>query len=534
MMADPTESDAGGAGPVRAAGSWAVLLACSAWVAWLHLGDLGRPFGLSEFNAGNYFGAFAKSYERFGFAAVRGLPLAGHQMPGPGDSAPYLNHPPGLAWLLALATALGGSGEGVLRAALLPLHVLAGFATWLLAVTLGVPSLLAAGAALLLLATPALALHGALSYEPLIVSFGALTLAATLRLRGRGSGGRRGWRCLQLCAMAGLVWSDVSFAYVAAALAILVVRRDWRASVRELLPPACAALAALALLALWMAFALRAPFLPPEQQGFDLDRILGGSVLQRPEWRAVLADSARRLWEGQGAALVAGLLCLPWFAWRQPRVACALAAFGLGNLLAFPSHTASHVFFWCYLTPLLVVAAAATFARLPLRGGIALLLVAVLSADQARAQRRADDTGFLAELAAAMDRATHGAPGAANPAARSIVFASFPGYRYYLVSPYTATHEPMVVPAHLEQLQDLARVRNRSLPEAQRTGLRYLWLRVRGDVARDFPGLRDDPALGQWLAPYPKRRVPTLEARFEIAGRGLGVEVFEAWEVDLL
>ncbi len=481
-----------------------------AYLPWAHL-----PLGLCEFNAGGYFGPFARSFSHFGFGELRGIPLPGHAAHLPEAAGePYLNHPPGTAWLLAAF----GSSEAALRAPTLVGHALAAVFLCLICArcfTRGV----ALVAGLTWLAVPAAALYSQVSYEAVVMPLGLGLWWATLAAATAEPRARPGWRVLQgTFALLG-IWADWFFVFYATSLVLLVLRRSWRETIAGLWAPALGGALGLGLLVVWVQWALGAAFVPESLRALGWKALLVQNTAGVVDAATFCRESFRRLVEGYGLVLPLGALLglVPLFR-RAPRLGCALLVLGLQGPCLFPFHAHGHVIHWAALGPF-CVAAVAALAHQGGRLGLALQVVVLLACAVVTGKQMASDRVPLQkQLGATMTQATQ-----TGGAAQAAVFCSAPVYGYYLGSP-AAYGVPIVTPAELEAL--------RAQAPAGAT-VRYLWLRCGGTLQREWPTLGDSAPLAQYLEPFAKTRVPELEQTWWLAGRWRDLVVREAWLVTL-
>jgi hypothetical protein len=212
---------------------------------WLQGPWLAAPFGFLENNAGYFFGPFAQSWERFGFAALRGIPLGPFEVwpEAPARGYCYFNHPPGTAWLYAAL----GSAEWQLR---LP-SVLATIAAGMLMALLLLPRLGAWAAVLggiAVQALPVVAFAGQMSYEPPVLALGLLLFWGMERAADKARGGM-----LAAAAAAAIgPWLDWSFGFFVLGLPLVHGQRRLREIGRRILVPWCLSLASLLLVLAWM------------------------------------------------------------------------------------------------------------------------------------------------------------------------------------------------------------------------------------------------------------------------------------------
>jgi hypothetical protein len=470
--------------------AYALLLAAA---LALQLPWWGRPFGDSDLNAGGWFGLFLRYFERFGFGTLHGTPLAslvaGHAADPFADAIPYVNHPPGLTWLLWLA----GTSETAMRAPTQLLWLLASVCLFeLLRARFAAPW--AAGGALVHLALPSNAVLCQVSYETAVLGFGLPLLLATERLAAARGRAAFAWRGLQFAAAFLGTWMDWSFAFVCAAAAVLARGRP-----RLLLAPVAGG--ALALLAYWLWLRGALPLFRHRPPGADLAALVREHVLgNRPPPGEFFAGAGKYL-ALANTALVP-LLALPGLALllrRDAALAAALLLVAFLHPLTFAHHATSHFHFWGYLGPLLGAAFAAHATLRPgwLRALGALVVAAAVTAaalGSIDAQRR-NDTTLFRDVAATLARAAAGDGGA-----RWLVGHNFPQvYAYYV-------REPEVVVTYVAEPRAVEGGRR-----VHPLGVRYLHVQLSADAMR-YP--TDPPALRSYLAPFPRERVPALEREF--------------------
>jgi hypothetical protein len=489
-----------GARGSRRAGA-ALLALLAALGALLHAPWLDRPFGPMEINGANYFGVFARNWERLGFQTLRGVPLGFRDVDSIAQGSPYWTHPPGFAWLSAalgsaewqirLPTALGHAAAAVLAFALL---------------RAALPPIAAALGGLAMLAAPVLAFYSLASYENAVLPLGLL---AWLALRNaHAASTRRTWRGLLVAACLIGPWMDWAFGFFCIAMLPLVASRDWRRTVRRLALPWCASLASLLAVVGWTAWAAGAPSLPATDFGELLRGLLRGSG---GGGAPALARHVENLRLGFSLPVLAlALAGLPFFARAAPRLALAMLVAGMLNAAVFPANTAGHVFYWAYLAPL-VAGGVAGLARIGGRRrawiGAALASAAIgWGAARVLAHFRAADTTFFRDQGALITGAT------TDGARRFVVLANY-AYGYYVRSPHAAMGLPALTdPQRLEEL------RTRGGHEAW--GVRYVLTELEGAAGGGAPLPRVDPALKAYLERFPSPAAPALERRVTIPGYG--------------
>ena len=312
-------------------------LVCLAFYGW----RLGWPLNSDEANLGHYFGPAVRIWQAIGFAEVRGAPCWLHWPAVPDNCFPYLNHPPGLFWLMY---ALGGD-EWALR---LPGVV----GSWLAAIALftllidRVGGSLSLTAACLLILCPGIGVVAIGSYEPLVLAAGLWLWRLT-----EGTG-RRPRILAALVAFAG-TWIDWQFAFYAGALVVL---RPWRLL---LLPGAAAVVGATTVFG-WRAWAFNRPFpaLPSQTSAWDL--VVTNGVAGRPDSIEWLSAASRLLPATFGWAICAlAILGLPIALVRWPRFTLAGLVGGVTPLVVFANHALDHVVFYALLAPLMATCAIA-------------------------------------------------------------------------------------------------------------------------------------------------------------------------------
>lgn len=458
-----------------------------------------------EINGANYFGVFAHNWEKFGFGALRGVPLGGC-VDAVANGGPYWTHPPGFAWL----TASIGSAEWQLRLPTVLGHALAAVLVFLLLrPRLGRVAGLVGGLATL--GVPMLAFYSLTSYENAVLPLGLL---AWWGLRRRG-----------LIVLACLVgpWMDWAFGFFCIAMLPLVIAGNVRDTLRALLLPACVSLLSLLAVFGWMAWASGATGLPST----DFGELLRG-LLHRSDTAA--AGNGARLFENLRLGfslpvLLTAAAGLPMLFLAAPRLASAMLIGGVLNAVVFPANTAGHVFYQAYLTPLVagglgaLPAWAGTLRPLRLLLTVVALAATVLGGVRTIEHFRAADTSFFAEQGALVSAATKDAGGR-----DCFVFTNY-SYGYYLRSPLVVFGVPSVTDPHkLEQL--------RSRPGYEAYGLRYLLTDIDGPPIGGTPLPKLDPALRAYLERFPRSPQPVLERVVTVPGYDVDI-TFRCWMVTL-
>ncbi|MCA8940980.1 MAG: hypothetical protein KDB80_00345 [Planctomycetes bacterium] len=492
---------------------------------------LDRPWTANEANAGAFYGSFNVNYERFGFWHMYGLeagPIA-HELKA---SIGYLNHPPAMAWLIYFA----GMDEWQMRLPTVVSVIVLGLLVFAwLTPRIGVLSACAAG--IIVQLPPTMSVHGQISYEltTAVLGWGMIMAFDRVLARGRFTVGTSA--VTVLCAFAG-PWFDWSFLYVyCPALVPLMWRRvDLSTGVRRLAVPATSATVSLALLLWWRVVVSTADHLPavPDHQT-GLWEIYSRTLAEFAE--RGLGDTLRWTWftirTGFTLPLlvIAGIGLLPMLR-RVPRVVAVLSLAFVHPAL-FPSHAIDHPMFFVYAAPLVAIsaacAAAAIAARLPQwvgRIAQAGVLAVAIAAPAISAWSHLENTtqSFYKDLGSVLTAAVeHDNWEAGEPL----------GYNVGHSWPYGAYHAYLdstrVVGFAVVDAKTLAAAPAGGAPR----GLRYLWLRY-GEVPAfakdDFAQSAELEAL---LNSFPRKRVPILETRVDVTGRGDVVEIREAWLVTL-
>lgn len=459
--------------------------------------DISRPFGLLEVNAGQYLGVSAKNIEKHGWLATQGVPLGPTVLDRVPDGVPYLNHPPGSAWLLSAF----GASEAVLRAVGLASHFAAALALLaLLQARHGVMGATLGGLALLSL--PVFRFYCQVSYEPLVLACGLWTWWSAPRSR------------LAMLALAFLgVWLDWLYLLFLVAL----VPMCWgppRNLVRVLAWPAAGAGAALVLLLLWLA----AVGGSPAQAGRDV-------LFAYPPFSDYAWHLAHRLDEAftWPAVVVGGagwLLLLR----RDPRLGLALVFAGGASAVLLPEHTRSHVHFVSYLGAGFAAGFSMLVAAVPRRWDAALygLLLAFVISFPGRASRETSDmadTTFFRDVGRILTEASRAT---GSPA---FVLHDLPYVYGYYIEGSSVWVEGVMDPATLG--------RWRAAAEARGQRLRFLHCELGGKVGELLQrGARSD-AMRAALQASPRRRVPDLEVTLRLPPHGWELRITEAWLYEL-
>jgi 4-amino-4-deoxy-L-arabinose transferase-like glycosyltransferase len=482
--------------------------------AAINLPWIRAPFGPNEINSTSYFGPFAQSFARFGFGALRGIPVAGYGLGNLAEGVPYLNHPPAVAWLSGL-----GCAEWQVRLPFAIAQALAGCALFA-NLRRRAAAWRATLAGCILVCLPVFAFYGRTIFDAFTVLFGLLAFLF-FDLAAQSEGPRRQlWTALlALSAFLG-IWTDWPFGFWLGGLAAFVPAADFRRRA-SLFAVAClaAALGVAAVLG-WQKWALGNPDLPfalPPPQESIASRVLEA----RPPLADYLRGVGRRFVEGFSLAALAaaGLGLLPLAA-RAPRVVAALVLAGLGHVTIFAVHAQTHPTFSSDFGPL-VAAAACSFPRLPGRVGRAVAVLVALAAlagaaASSVARLREADTTFLRDVGGVLDRLS--ADVRPNGSIERVyrVRHNLPhDFPYYIRSPFT---RPRVL--------TLAEVR-RELDQPSPHGLRYLWFGVATTREPLASAFHIEPALAAWLAGFPSRPLPELVRTIEIPGDDTQVRILE-------
>ncbi len=477
------------------------------------------PFGFLELNAGYFFGPFAQSYERFGFAALRGIPLGPFEVwpESPDKGYCYFNHPPGTAWLY---TALG-SAEWQLRLPSVLATIAAGLLLALLLLRRQGPWAAAVGG-IALQAFPALAFGSQLSYEPPVLALGLLLFFAA----DPEGPPRRGASLLVLLAAAVGPWLDWSFGFFVLGLPLVHGQRRLREIGRRILVPWCLSLASLLLVLAWMRWAKAAAFVPQRPgQGEDVAAMLDRALFDRPGFLDFAIAGADQLAQGFGlwtlALAAAGAFV---FGRQQPRLLLASMVPALLHPLVFAAHAMTHLMFWAHVA----VPAAAGLAALAqqvhrerwrMTLSVSLLVLALGGTTLASIRLKQSGTApIFASLGRALDaEATAARRDGASPA--MVATNAFRSYPYYV-----ASHK-----VYLGPVTDPALVEN-----AWKGGAKIQFVYVAAEL-EDRHGNRAplaSPELLTWLERFPKRELPELQGRWPFGDDGY-LSVRDAWAFEL-
>lgn len=470
--------------------SWPqVALALALVAAAFHLPWIDRPLDPSERNLGHYFGIAAKVWEHFGFFELRGAPFWLTFPQNPATGFAYLNHPPGVFWMMYAC----GADEWALR---LPGTV----AAWL--ASLGLYRLLesrvrpglAAGAALGYLGCRGVAGISIGSYENVVVAFGVWFWFVTERLnRDPGDGERRRLVLVQVALAVAGVWSDWMFGFYALATVALVggrvgdtVRRLWR--------PGCAALVSAGLVLAWQTW-VRAGRPSDAGSAPNVGSTLASWLLDRPplaRWLAAARDLTLDV-AGLPACMLA-VIGIVIMLRRQPRLLAALTIAGVSPIVAFSKHALDHGVFYTLATPLVFVAASAPLEHLarwwPRAAVTVSLIVAAYGFWVSGKKRHELDSPIMRDVGAAL------VAEAERDGGGRMILTDFPYvFQYYVDHPMVLS-QTVTQPSTLDAFRGVA--------QAPR-GVRFLWWSS-GDgtpLGQYLRGLPSEPALLDSASPVP-------------------------------
>ncbi len=474
-----------------------IALALVALGLLLHLPGIGRPFGVHEISGGNYFGVFARNFERLGLWELGGVPVGPVLFDQVDERwmTAYLSHPPGLFWLNAVV----GADEARLRL----LSALGHIATAILTLVifrrlLGLwPATLAA---LVTLAFPVLAFFAIVSYESVVLPLGLGMLIAYQRAQTDDARARK--RSLAVLGALAFIgpWMDWQFLFFCAGLAALAWG-PWRAMVQRLWWPAACSTLAVALIFIWRIVAGGRWSKSDGPEG-GVGTLLANTVGTRPAVGEFFGGFGQRALECfTSPAVLLALAGLWWLGRRAPRLTAALTVVGLMNAIVFPTHTMTHTLYLAYLAPLLAGALAAAAARTPRPAAIVLGAIVVgVAAWSTLDTRRLANTPFFRDVGAELTKA------AGSGDERYAVLFNLPYcYGYYVDSPLVSVQR-VTNPAKLEEWRVPEMVQ---LAEVQ--GIRYLWVRSEPAFGIPFPVPPAEPALDSYLERFPANDVPTLQ-----------------------
>ncbi|MCA8943636.1 MAG: glycosyltransferase family 39 protein, partial [Planctomycetes bacterium] len=315
-----------------------------------HAMHIDSSVGFDEMNLGEYFGPSVQTWNRFGFFELRGIPFWLHYPRSPETGFQYLNHPPGVFWIMnafgtselalrlpgAIASIVGALGMfDVMRRRMPdPFAALAG-ATMIVCTGYGVLSI------------------G--SYETMVVCAGLWLWSLAERAQADGA-----WRWRVAAAVLAFLGPvlDWQFGFWGFGLVWLL---DWRRPRRWLLLLTicgAATVAGAGLVLLWRSWALQAPFVNAPSD-VAIGSIFESATEARPGFAHWLGQAITLLAFVVGPA-VAWLACagLPWLVWRHPKLAAALVVAGIGPVATFAHHALDHAIFYTLATPLVVASSA--------------------------------------------------------------------------------------------------------------------------------------------------------------------------------
>ena len=505
---DPADARARSAHPLADV----LLILCAG--AAINLPWIRAPFGPNEINSTSYFGPFAQSFARFGFGALRGIPVAGYGLGGLAEGVPYLNHPPAVAWLGALGTA-----EWQIRLPFVIAQALAGCALFAI-LRRRAAAWRATLAGCVLVCLPVFAFYGRTIFDAFTVLFGLLTLLFfDLASESEGPRRRRWAGLLALAAFLG-IWTDWPFVFWLGGLAAFVPGAGFRRRASLFAIPCLAVALGVAAVLGWQTWALSNPDLPfalPPPQESIVSRILAA----RPPLADYLRGVGTRCVEGFSLAALAaaGLGLLPLAA-RAPRVVAALVLAGLGHITVFAAHARTHPTFSSDFGPL-VAAAACSFPLLPGRIGRAVAILVALAAlagaaASSVARLREADTTFLRDVGGVLDRLSADVRTDGSIERLYRVRHNLPhDFPYYIRSPFTRP-----------RVRTVDEVR-RELDQPNPNGLRYLWFDVATTPESLGSAFRIEPALASWLAGFPSRPLPDLVRTLAVPGDDIEVRILQ-------
>ncbi len=502
------------------------------WIASLVLVVLGcalflpfvdRAWTSHEANPGTYYGSFNTNYERFGFFHLWGLEVSPAVKDLQKGAIGYLNHPPAMAWVMYWC----GLDEWQMRMpTVICVMILAVLLFRMLTASLG--TLPAFGAGLLMIYMPTMSVYGQNSYELAVAVFGfAMMIAHDRTLRAEGPR-RRDLATVIACAFLG-PWFDWSFWIYCAALVPITWGRG--GLVRKLWIPAASAVASVALLLLWRVWVQTLEHLPkpPAEQAGLLEIIR--KVMHESSGRTFgdWVDGFSRMFQ-DGFTLPLCALALvgsvPLFR-RAPRLAIAFAI-GIAHPVMFPSHSFDHAMFFVYFAPFMAAASAAAIGlgrRLGRPVQVALIaLSAAAPAYSAYYYFASTESDFYKDLGRILTDAVEYDDRAPDGTHGYNVGHSWP-YGAYLA--YLDSWRVFATP-----VRDAAALAAAPESGAPR-GARYVWLKfseVPEFATRKFA---DPPGLSELMERFPKTRLPELEVRIDVSGKGHHVTISEAWLVTL-
>jgi Dolichyl-phosphate-mannose-protein mannosyltransferase len=358
----------------------------------LNLPRLAGPFTDGQAgNCGAMFAIFARNEAALGLSATRGVPVVNPVPPvaaaaAPGAAEVYAHHPPGLPWLVMLASHLPVAIETAGRLVALLAFLAATLLLADLAARLAGPGA-ALSAGLLMLLLPA----G--RHDATLVNYETVALPALLLLL----------RALRL---------GVGRAWLAAVLAALM---DWIALLPLLFGPGAAGgrawrralLAAAVVAGGWL---LLARSVAPEAAGGTLAQGVAATFLAREfsagAWVAALGGHVAALYGWALLPAAVSLLALPRQASATRGLLLRLLAVGALNVIVFAQHATGHEHFSLLLLPWVALSVAVLlFPGTPAGGpprALALgVIAAVLVAGTWQAQRQMPERTSTAQAALA-------------------------------------------------------------------------------------------------------------------------------------
>ncbi len=505
-----------------------LLSGCVLLLPWID-----RCFAVLEAGGGQYTGPFVRNFERFGFFALKGLPLGPTLVDEPSLGIPYLNHPPAFFWLMYLF----GSADWQMRLCTVLGQMLSSVLVYLLLVRrLGQMVALLTGFTFLV--TPVLVFYSQVSFEPVVLPLGLLFMIAMDRLCNSEltARQRRAWNLVLLGVAFVGPWTDWAFSYYCLALVPLAwaKQRPWT-TLRQLLPPGLCALASLVLLFVWRAHVSN--FVADQGRSefnVSISQMFESTVLIRPSLGPTLVQWAVRFSETFTLPFVLIALFGMVPLWKADRrLFLALAITGVMNLLLHPGHTfRGHHMFLAYTTSLLSTCVVLAILHGPISRlhssvwhyvrAAAIALILVWPAWVSLSLIQNTSTTFFRDQGQLLSAATR--PMGPNEQGRYLVgWGLNCGLR--IMGQYVDTSDviPIPVDSAEELLKELEKVK-------EGLGARYLWLRTE---TADGVRIWDDQDMERLFQSYEKVRLPKLEVPVDLDGRGGVIRVREAWLVTL-
>ncbi len=277
----------------------------------------------------------------------------------------------------------------------------------------------------------------------------------------------------------------------------------------------------LALLLYWRHQVMTSDVLPPAGERHGIAALFYNVVWKGPsmgEWATALGSNMRLGYSWP--VLLLALIGMFPLSRRSPTLFLALLLAGL-DVVAYRNYALNHTQNYSYLAPLVGAALGMFFVSWPKRipawlspACMVVLIASLAIMSFQLAQKVA--TPFFRDMGHALTQGTKGEHGK-----RYLVAVGTSIYGYYVDS-HLVGQEPILDTSYIQA----------NLPSIKpEQGFRYLWLKQAKTSPMRMYSPAQEKAMAEFLAPFPRERLPQLEKKVNLSHEGAKVHILEAWMV---